>query len=63
MPVPRPAFLGVGANLGDRPASIRAALASLRAAPGILALESSAIFETAPVGYTDQPAFLSLIHI
>jgi len=61
MPVPRPAFLGVGANLGDRPATLRAALAALRAAPGILDLEPSAIYETAPVGYTDQPAFLNLV--
>jgi 2-amino-4-hydroxy-6-hydroxymethyldihydropteridine diphosphokinase len=61
MPSPRQAFVGVGANLGDRPAAIRAALAALRRAPGILALESSAIYETAPVGYLDQPPFLNLV--
>jgi 2-amino-4-hydroxy-6-hydroxymethyldihydropteridine diphosphokinase len=55
------AFVGVGANLGDRQGTIRAAMASLRGAPGILALEASAIFETAPVGYTDQPPFLNLV--
>jgi len=61
MPPPRQAFVGVGANLGDRPATIRAAIAALRAAPGILDVESSAIYETAPVGITDQPAFLNLV--
>jgi len=61
MSLPRQALVGVGANLGDRPATIRAALAALRAAPGILDLEPSAIYETAPVGVTDQPSFLNLV--
>ena len=57
----RQAFVGVGANLGDRAATIRAALAELARTPGVIALEASAIFETAPVGVTDQPQFLNLV--
>ncbi len=57
----RQAFLGVGANLGDRWRTISAALTQLAKTPGILAVETSAVFETAPVGVTEQPAFLNLI--
>jgi 2-amino-4-hydroxy-6-hydroxymethyldihydropteridine diphosphokinase len=48
------AYVGVGANLGDREATIRAALAAL---PGVVAL--SELRETAPVGVVDQPPFLN----
>jgi 2-amino-4-hydroxy-6-hydroxymethyldihydropteridine diphosphokinase len=48
------AYVGVGANLGDREATIRAALDAL---PGIVAV--SELRETDPVGVVDQPAFLN----
>ena len=48
------AYVGVGANLGDREATIRAALAAL---PDVVAV--SALRETAPVGVVDQPPFLN----
>jgi 2-amino-4-hydroxy-6-hydroxymethyldihydropteridine diphosphokinase len=57
----RQAFVGVGANLGDRWATIRGALAALARAPGITTLETSAVYETAPVGILDQPPFLNLV--
>jgi 2-amino-4-hydroxy-6-hydroxymethyldihydropteridine diphosphokinase len=57
----RQAFIGVGANLGDRWGNIRTALGELARTPGIVALEESAVFETAPVGVTDQPEFLNLV--
>lgn len=50
--------LGLGANLGDRLANLRQAVAALRQAVEIQ--EISSIFETDPVGYADQPAFLNL---
>jgi len=48
------AYVGVGANLGDREATIRAALAAL---PGVVAV--SALRETDPVGIVEQPLFLN----
>jgi 2-amino-4-hydroxy-6-hydroxymethyldihydropteridine diphosphokinase len=57
----RQAFIGVGANLGDRWAAIQRALAELAATPGVSALESSAVYETNPVGVLEQPKFLNLV--
>jgi 2-amino-4-hydroxy-6-hydroxymethyldihydropteridine diphosphokinase len=56
MPV---AYIGVGANLGDREATMRAALAALDATPGIRVVAVSSFRETEPVGYVDQPRFLN----
>ena len=57
----RQAFIGVGANLGDRWATMRRALAALAGEPGIKTVEASAVYETAPVGVLDQPEFLNLV--
>ena len=48
------AYVGLGSNLGDREAMIRAAIAAL---PGVVAV--SELRETDPVGVTEQPAFLN----
>jgi 2-amino-4-hydroxy-6-hydroxymethyldihydropteridine diphosphokinase len=48
------AYVGLGANLGDREATIRAALDAL---PGVVAV--SRLRETDPVGVVDQPRFLN----
>jgi 2-amino-4-hydroxy-6-hydroxymethyldihydropteridine diphosphokinase len=48
------AYVGLGSNLGDREATIRAAVEAL---PGVVAV--SRLRETDPVGVTDQPAFLN----
>jgi 2-amino-4-hydroxy-6-hydroxymethyldihydropteridine diphosphokinase len=52
-------LLALGANLGDRHASIERALALLEADCG--PLTRSSIYETPPWGDTDQPAFLNLV--
>jgi 2-amino-4-hydroxy-6-hydroxymethyldihydropteridine diphosphokinase len=57
----RQAFIGVGANLGDRWATIHEALTALAREPGIATVEASAVYETAPVGVLDQPKFLNLV--
>jgi 2-amino-4-hydroxy-6-hydroxymethyldihydropteridine diphosphokinase len=49
------AYVGLGANLGDREASIR------RAAELIGARRLSTIIETEPWGITDQPDFLNAV--
>lgn len=53
------AFLGLGANLGDRRAALQGAVASLAEA-GVRTLASSSVYETDPFGdLPDQPAFLN----
>lgn len=44
------ACLGLGSNLGDRRATLAAALDALRAHPDVHALASSSLVETEPVG-------------
>ena len=51
------AYLGVGANLGDRWSSLRAALDAL--ARDLTVRRVSSVYETAPWGKLDQPAFLN----
>jgi 2-amino-4-hydroxy-6-hydroxymethyldihydropteridine diphosphokinase len=53
------AVLGLGANLGDRAATLQAALDGLGAQTGVVAV--SAIFETAPVGGPPQPDFYNAV--
>jgi len=49
------AYVGLGANLGDRESTICAAAVALPAS------RLSAIRETAPWGYADQPSFLNAV--
>lgn len=53
------AYVALGANLGDREGTIRAALAALDATPGVEVAAVSTLTETDPVGYVDQPRFLN----
>jgi 2-amino-4-hydroxy-6-hydroxymethyldihydropteridine diphosphokinase len=53
------AYVGLGANLGDREASLRAAVERLGCTPGIEVVAVSSFRETEPVGYLDQPRFLN----
>jgi 2-amino-4-hydroxy-6-hydroxymethyldihydropteridine diphosphokinase len=53
------AYVGLGANLGDREATLRAAIAALDATEGVQVSAVSALRETEPVGYLDQPRFLN----
>jgi 2-amino-4-hydroxy-6-hydroxymethyldihydropteridine diphosphokinase len=53
------AYVGLGANLGDRSAMLRAALEQLAAEPGVSLVAASSVRETDPVGPVDQPRFLN----
>jgi 2-amino-4-hydroxy-6-hydroxymethyldihydropteridine diphosphokinase len=53
------AYVGLGANLGDREGTIQSAVELLAATPGIEVAGLSTLRETDPVGYTDQPRFLN----
>jgi 2-amino-4-hydroxy-6-hydroxymethyldihydropteridine diphosphokinase len=53
------AFIGLGANLGEREATLRTAVELLAAVPGVDVLSVSSFRETEPVGFLEQPAFLN----
>jgi 2-amino-4-hydroxy-6-hydroxymethyldihydropteridine diphosphokinase len=53
------AFVGLGANLGDREGAIRSALELLAARDGVEVVAVSTLRDTAPVGRVDQPRFLN----
>ena len=55
----RKVYVGLGANLGDREATMRQAVELLAATPGIELVAVSTLRETDPVGYADQPRFLN----
>jgi 2-amino-4-hydroxy-6-hydroxymethyldihydropteridine diphosphokinase len=55
------AFLGLGANLGDRLATLRSAVDRL-AARGVFVTRSSRVWESEPVGGPEgQPAYLNAV--
>ena len=53
------AYIGLGANLGDCRASLHQALRELAILPTIKIVSVSSLYETAPVGVTDQPNFFN----
>ncbi|HEX2486046.1 MAG TPA: 2-amino-4-hydroxy-6-hydroxymethyldihydropteridine diphosphokinase [Myxococcota bacterium] len=55
------AFVALGSNLGDRDAHLAAALAGLRATPGVSGVACSSIYETAPVGPPGQGPYLNAV--
>jgi 2-amino-4-hydroxy-6-hydroxymethyldihydropteridine diphosphokinase len=56
-----PSVLSLGSNLGDRRAHLRAGLDVIGARIPVRAV--SPLYETAPVGVVDQPAFLNCVAI
>jgi 2-amino-4-hydroxy-6-hydroxymethyldihydropteridine diphosphokinase len=54
------AYLSLGSNLGDRMQNLREAIDRLDAHPDIQVTRISPVYETKPVGYTEQPDFLNL---
>jgi 2-amino-4-hydroxy-6-hydroxymethyldihydropteridine diphosphokinase len=54
------AFIGLGANLGDRMETLRAAVEQLAREPGFLLRGTSSVYETEPVG-PPQPRYLNAV--
>ncbi|MGB0768610.1 MAG: 2-amino-4-hydroxy-6-hydroxymethyldihydropteridine diphosphokinase [Phycisphaeraceae bacterium] len=54
------AYLGLGSNLGDRRANLRAACNAIAALPGVTDLRASPVYETPPMGPQDQDAYLNM---
>jgi 2-amino-4-hydroxy-6-hydroxymethyldihydropteridine diphosphokinase len=55
------AYLALGSNIGDREKHLRQAIELLDAKTGIAVVALSAVYETDPVGFTDQGAFLNMV--
>jgi len=57
----RKAYIGIGSNLGDREFLIRKAVEALRTLPQTNVSGVSSLYDTEPVGETDQPSFLNAV--
>jgi len=55
------AYLALGSNVGEREKFLLQAIEALNRTSGIAVKKLSSIYETDPVGYTDQPAFLNMV--
>ncbi|KOO42320.1 2-amino-4-hydroxy-6-hydroxymethyldihydropteridine diphosphokinase [Priestia koreensis] len=55
------AFIALGSNIGDRASFLSEAIQGLRENPHITVEQVSSIYETAPVGYTEQASFLNMV--
>ncbi len=53
-------YLSLGTNIGDREANLKLAVKLLMEMPGINVKAVSSIYETAPVGFLNQAAFLNI---
>lgn len=51
----------LGSNLGDRLEFLQGATNLLRQTPGMKLTGVSSVYETDPVGFTDQPLFLNIV--
>ncbi|NOZ62276.1 MAG: 2-amino-4-hydroxy-6-hydroxymethyldihydropteridine diphosphokinase [Calditrichaeota bacterium] len=54
-------FLGLGTNLGDRERNLIHCLKELTVTDQVEICRISSVYETAPVGVTDQPDFLNMV--
>ena len=54
------AYLSIGSNMGDREGLLKKSIELLNGYPDVLIQSVSSIYETDPVGFTDQPLFLNL---
>ncbi len=55
------AYLGIGSNLGDRLATLQAAVDGIADADGVTVVAVSSVYETDPVGGPEQGAFLNAV--
>ncbi|WP_374723869.1 2-amino-4-hydroxy-6-hydroxymethyldihydropteridine diphosphokinase [Calidifontibacillus erzurumensis] len=55
------AFIGLGTNEGNREKFLKEAIQMLAAHRCISIVDYSSIYETEPVGYTEQPLFLNMV--
>lgn len=54
-------YLSLGSNMGDRVGMLRQAVRLLNEHPAIDIMKISSLYETDPIGYTEQDAFLNMV--
>lgn len=55
------AFISIGSNIGNRFQHLKDSIQALHSHDGVSVVSVSSIYETAPVGYTDQADFLNVV--
>lgn len=55
------AYIGLGSNVGDRLSHLRDALADIMAIDHLFVVGKSSVYESEPVGLTDQEDFLNAV--
>ena len=55
------AYVGIGSNLQDPVAQVKAACAALGRLPRTRLLKCSSLYRSAPVGFADQPDFVNAV--
>lgn len=53
-------FIALGANIGERAEQLSDAIDEM-GKMGVTVTKQSSVYETAPVGYTDQPSFYNMV--
>ena len=53
-------YIALGANIGDRAGQLSAAIDEMERT-GLHVTKQSSVYETAPVGYTEQPSFFNMV--
>lgn len=54
------AYIALGSNIGQREEYLKKAVSLLHQHPSVQVTDISSIYETDPVGYTDQDLFLNM---
>ncbi|ANU24703.1 2-amino-4-hydroxy-6-hydroxymethyldihydropteridine diphosphokinase [Planococcus donghaensis] len=54
-------YLSLGSNMGDRFEMLRQAVSQLSKSPSITVTRISSLYETDPVGFTEQEPFLNMV--
>lgn len=55
------AYLGLGANIGEPLTQLQQAIESIHYTHGICVNRISSVYETAPIGFEDQPSFYNVV--
>lgn len=55
------AYLSLGSNIGDRLDMLQEAVRTVMKQPSLQVSRISSVYETAPVGFTDQASFLNMV--